>query len=507
MLSFIVLVLPPLALGLLSLVAKASPGPRPQRLRRLLRPASWLGLGAVALEAWALLGEGPFQREGMGMGVLWALQSDGVSLAFGGLLAVLGGVLVRFTGVHLDGEAREGAFQSALLLALGAGWLLAHSASWPVTLLALGLQGLSVAALLNFYGERAGARQQTRRFLRTWWVSDTLLVGAALLLSVPSLGIWPGAATLAACGLVAAAALKAALWPAHRWLTEALEVPTPVSALFHAGVVSAGVIVLLRQAPLLSGEPLALALMLGLGLLSLILGLLFAAAQGTVKESLAFSTVNQMGLLFVQLGLQLWPLALLHAVSHGLYKAHAFLRSGSAVRRPPAHPSAPPSRAVVLASMLGHGVLYGALLAGLAQRPGEPLAFSPQALGLGLFLSLALGARVGAVIAEGAGVARWLAPGLSAALLGLFLLMHEVAFGLWGSRFPEPGLLSLGDGVALASLITLGSAIAFFLATVEHWRRRPWVARARVAFSRGVLPRAAQGGTPAASSPSVFPSA
>ena len=186
MLPFIVLVLPPLVLGLLSLVAKASPGPRPQRLRRLLRPASWLGLGAVALEAWALLGEGPFQREGVGMGVLWALQSDGVSLAFGGLLAVLGGVL---------------------------------NASWPVTLLALGLQGLSVAALLNFYGERSGARQQARRFLRTWWVSDTLLVGGALLLSVPSLGAWPGAATLAACGLVVAAALKAALWPALRRLS------------------------------------------------------------------------------------------------------------------------------------------------------------------------------------------------------------------------------------------------------------------------------------------------
>ncbi|GEM_PF-1870450 len=506
MLPLIVLLLPPLALGFLSLGAKVSTGPRPRRLRRVLGPASWLGLGAVVLEAWALFVLGSFEREGMAMGVLWALQSDGLSLAFGGLLAVLGGVLVRFARVHLDGEAREGAFQSALLLALGAGWLLAHSASWPVTLLALGLQGLSVAALLNFYGERLGARRQAQRFLRSWWVSDGLLAGAAVLLSTPVLSAWPATSTVAACGLVLAAALKAALWPVHRWLTEALEVPAPVSALFHAGVVSAGVIVLLRQAPLLAGEPVALGLLLALGLLSLVLGLLFAAAQGTVKESLAFSTVNQMGLLFVQLGLQLWPLALLHAVSHGLYKAHAFLRSGSAVRPPAARPSAPPSNALVLGSMLGHGALYVALLV-LAQISIEPLAVSAQALGLGLFLSLALGARVGAVVAEGAGLVRGLTPVLSTAVLGLFLCMHEVAYGLWGSNFAEPGALTLGEGLGLGALVALGSAVAFFLATIERWRRLPWVARARVAFARGVLPKAPKEAALPAADSSLFPSA
>jgi hypothetical protein len=157
--------------------------------------------------------------------------------------------------------------------------------------------------------------------------------------------------------------------------------------------------------------------------------------------------------------------------------------------------------------MLGHGVLYGALLAGSAQRPGEPLAFSPQALGLGLFLSLALGARVGAVVAEGAGLVRGLTPVLSTAVLGLFLCMHEAAYGLWGSSFPEPGALALGEALGLGVLVALGSAVAFFLATIERWRRRPWVARARVAFACGVLPKAPKEAASAAANASLFPSA
>ena len=478
--------------GLCGLSAGAFLGPafRPRGLRRAL---PWAGAGLLAislLELASLAIFGPTRVEGAFLGLPWILGVDGLGSAFGALLAILTWALLRFTAVHLDGEPREGPFTGALLLALAAGWLLAHGQSWAPILLALAVQGWAVAQLLGHYGERAAARRQAMRFQRLWWLGDGALWAAALLLlGAPALPGGLEAEALAALLLSAAAVMKAALLPFHRWLTEALDVPVPVSALFHAGVISAGVLVLLRHAPLLARHPEALLLLGGFGALSVLGGLVLMAVQGTVKQSLAFSTVNQMGLLMVQLALQLWPLALFHALSHGLYKAHGFLRAGSAVA-PPASPSKDSGRdAWVWGALVVHLLGYGVLVIAMPLLHPGVQALTPGALALGAFLAAALGARCGGLLRRASTRDdRRLLGVLSLLLLPLFLLTHEVSYLLWGQAFPAWNPPSQALQGMLAGAGVLGVLLSLALAFVDRWHHRPWAEALRCRLVLGLPP-------------------
>ncbi|MGR3197672.1 MAG: ABC transporter substrate-binding protein, partial [Paracoccus sp. (in: a-proteobacteria)] len=115
-------------------------------------------------------------------------------------------------------------------------------------------------------------------------------------------------------------------------VTEVMEAPTPVSALLHAGVVNAGGFLLIRFADVLVAVPGVLAVLALIGGFSALIGAAVALTQPAVKTALAWSTSAQMGFMVLQCGLALFPLALLHIVAHSLYKAHAFLASGDAVR-------------------------------------------------------------------------------------------------------------------------------------------------------------------------------
>ena len=142
--------------------------------------------------------------------------------------------------------------------------------------------------------------------------------------------------------LVGAALTKSAQAPFHTWLPETLEAPTPVSALMHAGLINGGGVLLLHFAPLLGREPAALVILTLVGSLTTVIGVLAMWAQPADKRILAWSTVSQMGFMMVQLGLAMFPAALLHLLGHGVYKARAFLRaSGVPPRLAPARPLAP----------------------------------------------------------------------------------------------------------------------------------------------------------------------
>ncbi len=126
--------------------------------------------------------------------------------------------------------------------------------------------------------------------------------------------------------------LKTAAFPLHGWLTEVMEAPTPVSALLHAGIINAGGFLLIRTAELVQASPGAMAALVMIGGLTALFGAAVMLTQSAIKTALAWSTVAQMGFMLLQCGLGLWALALLHIVAHSLYKAHAFLSSGGAVR-------------------------------------------------------------------------------------------------------------------------------------------------------------------------------
>jgi NAD(P)H-quinone oxidoreductase subunit 5 len=128
---------------------------------------------------------------------------------------------------------------------------------------------------------------------------------------------------------VAGAMLKSAQFPFHSWLPDTMETPTPVSALMHAGIINAGGFLVIRMAPLLSLSHPAMGFLALFGTITALFGSLVMLTHSSIKRVLAFSTIAQMGFMMLECGLGAFSLALLHLVSHALYKAYAFLSSGN----------------------------------------------------------------------------------------------------------------------------------------------------------------------------------
>jgi NAD(P)H-quinone oxidoreductase subunit 5 len=136
--------------------------------------------------------------------------------------------------------------------------------------------------------------------------------------------------TLALVFILLAAMSQSAIWPFHRWLLSSLNSPTPVSAIMHAGLVNGGGFLLARFAPLYFLNPKLLTIIFIIGIVTALIGTLWKLIQNDVKRMLACSTMAQMGFMFAQCGLGLFPAAVAHLVWHGLFKANLFLASPGA---------------------------------------------------------------------------------------------------------------------------------------------------------------------------------
>ncbi len=132
--------------------------------------------------------------------------------------------------------------------------------------------------------------------------------------------------------IIIAAMTQSAIWPFHRWLLSSLNSPTPVSAIMHAGLVNGGGFLLARFAPLFLAAPTSLMIIFVFGAITAFLGTLWKLMQHDVKRMLACSTMGQMGFMFVQCGLGLFPAAIAHLCWHGMFKANLFLSSNSAAQ-------------------------------------------------------------------------------------------------------------------------------------------------------------------------------
>jgi NAD(P)H-quinone oxidoreductase subunit 5 len=132
--------------------------------------------------------------------------------------------------------------------------------------------------------------------------------------------------------LLVGAMTQSAILPFHRWLISSLNSPTPVSAIMHAGLVNGGGFLLIRFAPLFLNQPYLLSIILLIGIITAVTGTCWKLMQSDVKRMLACSTMGQMGFMFVQCGLGLFPAAMAHLVMHGMFKAYLFLASSSAAQ-------------------------------------------------------------------------------------------------------------------------------------------------------------------------------
>ena len=128
--------------------------------------------------------------------------------------------------------------------------------------------------------------------------------------------------------LMIGAMTQSAIWPFHRWLTSSLNSPTPVSAIMHAGLVNGGGFLLARFAPLYLQHSTLLTVIFVIGIITALLGTLWKLMQSDVKRMLACSTMGQIGFMLAQCGLGLFPSAVAHLVTHGMFKAYLFLASG-----------------------------------------------------------------------------------------------------------------------------------------------------------------------------------
>nr|ANY60263.1 NADH-plastoquinone oxidoreductase subunit 5 [Averrhoa carambola] len=138
--------------------------------------------------------------------------------------------------------------------------------------------------------------------------------------------------TLCAFLLFAGAVAKSAQFPLHVWLPDAMEGPTPISALIHAAtMVAAGIFLVARLLPLFIVIPYIMNLIALIGIITVLLGATLALAQKDIKRGLAYSTMSQLGYMMLALGMGSYRAALFHLITHAYSKALLFLGSGSII--------------------------------------------------------------------------------------------------------------------------------------------------------------------------------
>jgi NADH-quinone oxidoreductase subunit L len=192
-------------------------------------------------------------------------------------------------------------------------------------------------------------------------------------------GSW--AINLIALGLLGGAVAKSAQLPLHTWLPDAMEGPTPVSALIHAAtMVTAGVYLIVRTGSLFEQAPKVLELAAGLGAITIVMAGLIALVQVDIKRVIAYSTMSQIGYMFLAAGLGAYPNAMFHLMTHAFFKALLFMAAGLVIHAPPASGTcarwaAQPAAAVHVrllrdrsALAVGHPAVRGLLFEGLDPR-------------------------------------------------------------------------------------------------------------------------------------------
>lgn len=142
----------------------------------------------------------------------------------------------------------------------------------------------------------------------------------------------PSLLTLAGLCLFCGAVGKSAQVPLHVWLPDAMEGPTPVSALIHAAtMVAAGVYMLARIFFILEPSPAALGVIAAIGAITAVLAALMATQQDDIKRILAYSTLSQLGLMVAGIGVGAWGASMFHLFTHAFFKALLFLGSGAVI--------------------------------------------------------------------------------------------------------------------------------------------------------------------------------
>ncbi|MGP5550963.1 NADH-quinone oxidoreductase subunit L [Psychrobacter namhaensis] len=278
----------------------------------------------------------------------FGLSFDGLALTMTGVITGIGFLIHLFAAWYMKGDTGFARFFSYMNLFVASMLLLVLADN--LFLLYLGWEGVGICSYLligYYYHDRANGLAAMKAFTVTR-VGDVFLAFGLFLLfrefgtlniqeiitRAPEVfDINNPTMMLTTMMLVGGAMGKSAQLPLHTWLADAMAGPTPVSALIHAAtMVTAGVYLIARLHPLFELTPgILLYWVGGVGALTLVVAGFCALAQTDIKRILAYSTMSQIGYMFLALGVGAWQGAIFHLMTHAFFKALLFLSSGAVI--------------------------------------------------------------------------------------------------------------------------------------------------------------------------------
>jgi len=274
-------------------------------------------------------------------GFNFGLLLDPLSLIWTFIITGVGFLIVFYSIGYMEGDRAYARFFAYMGFFVFAMLTLVLSDNFVGLLVGWGLVGLASYFLIGFWFERPTAVAAARKAFVINVVGDAGMMFAIFLIvaKVHSIGFGdtfaaagtfgPGLLFAICVALFIAAAAKSAQVPLHTWIPDAMEGPTPVSALIHAAtMVTAGVYLVARCAPLWSRSPEAQLLVGTVGGVTAIAGAILGTVQWDIKRILAYSTMSQIGYMIMGVGVGAYEGGIAHFFTHAFFKAQLFLGAG-----------------------------------------------------------------------------------------------------------------------------------------------------------------------------------
>jgi NADH-quinone oxidoreductase subunit L len=319
----------------------------------LATAATAVSFAAAVVALIGALGESAGKRQHLTSAYSWiatqgfrvdlSLLLDPLAIVMMLIVAGVGTLIVGYSIDYMHGEDEERRFFAYMSIFVFSMLLLVESGNLLLLLAGWGLVGLSSYLLIGYYQERPSAIAAAKKAFVMNAVGDATMMASLFLLiqhvgrldyasvfaQAPALSHHTWLINLVAIGLLGGALAKSAQIPLHTWLPDAMEGPTPVSALIHAAtMVTAGVYLIVRTHPLFEAAPHVQQVAGGLGAATLLATGLIALVQTDVKRVIAYSTMSQIGYMFLAAGIGAYGAAIFHLMTHAFFKALLFLAAG-----------------------------------------------------------------------------------------------------------------------------------------------------------------------------------
>jgi len=303
--------------------------------------------GAIAAFV-SLLGRHAEQRNVLSTAWIWITGGtfrsgfevliDPLSVMMMLIVSGVGALIVLYSIGYMDGDREERRYFAYMALFVFSMLLLVQGGNLLILLAGWGMVGLSSYLLIGFWHERPSAIAAAKKAFVMNAIGDATMALALFLLIQKAgsveFGILGGeysstVANLVALGLLGGAVAKSAQLPLQTWLPDAMEGPTPVSALIHAAtMVTAGVYLIVRTHAIFESAPHVADLAAGLGTATLLVAGLVALVQVDIKRVIAYSTMSQIGYMFLAVGLGAYANGMFHLMTHAFFKALLFMAAG-----------------------------------------------------------------------------------------------------------------------------------------------------------------------------------